>query len=159
MAAEPMERANYARTREEPASLKSSPRCQAQTRAGTSCNSPSVKGRKRCRFHGGAKGSGGQKGEANGSFKHGGFTAEAVKMRQDASRLLKMVRDDDLSLDGDDVLALEMMRALFGGKPSRAERSERNRAAWQGRDRTRWGGEDRRGWPKRPGCKGYRGTI
>lgn len=40
----------------------------------------------------GARGSGGQKGEANGGWKHGAWTGEAVQFRREASALLKAVR-------------------------------------------------------------------
>ena len=40
------------------------PRCGARTRAGTPCKAPAVRGRKRCRMHGGARGSGAPRGEA-----------------------------------------------------------------------------------------------
>lgn len=151
----PMERRNYAPAREEPLSLKLAPRCQAQRMSGGSCNSPAVKGKTVCRKHGGAKGSGGPKGEANGAYKHGGYTSEAIAMRQHASQLLRVVRAGDYDLNADDQLTLEMMRLLFGGKETREQRSARNKAAWGCRDRTKWGGQDRRGWPKHPGCKGY----
>ncbi|WP_447754275.1 HGGxSTG domain-containing protein [Sphingopyxis fribergensis] len=40
------------------------------TRNGKACQSPAVKGKKRCRMHGGAKGSGAQPGNRN-AWKHG----------------------------------------------------------------------------------------
>ena len=43
----------------------SAPRCGAKTRKGTPCKSPAARGKKRCRMHGGAKGSGAQKGNRN----------------------------------------------------------------------------------------------
>jgi hypothetical protein len=46
-------------------------RCGATTRSGTPCRSPAVTGRRRCRMHGGAPGSGGPKGRRNGNYKHG----------------------------------------------------------------------------------------
>jgi hypothetical protein len=41
-----------------------------------------VKGRKRCRMHGGAHGSGAPSGERNGNFRHGFYTAEAIAERK-----------------------------------------------------------------------------
>jgi hypothetical protein len=40
--------------------MLSSPRCGARTRSGNACQSPAVRGKKRCRMHGGAAGSGGR---------------------------------------------------------------------------------------------------
>ena len=48
-------------------------RCRARTR-GTPCQSPAVHGKRRCRMHGGAAGSGGQLGNRN-AFKHGAYSA------------------------------------------------------------------------------------
>lgn len=44
-------------------------------------------------MHGGGKGSGAPCGEANGSFKHGGWTREAVEARREAAAILKAVRE------------------------------------------------------------------
>ncbi|MFZ1148666.1 MAG: HGGxSTG domain-containing protein [Xanthobacteraceae bacterium] len=38
--------------------MLSSPRCGAMTRSGRPCRSPAVRGKRRCRMHGGAAGSG-----------------------------------------------------------------------------------------------------
>ena len=93
---------------------------------------------------------------------HGGFTAEAIELRRDARRLLDAIRDTKeetaLPADSEALRLLELYRELLGHrKLTRAEKSERNKAAWSSRDRTKWGGEDRRGWPKHPGRNGYRG--
>jgi hypothetical protein len=56
-------------------------RCGAKTRNGTPCAAPAVKGRKRCRMHGGAKGSGAPKGNRN-ALKTGLHTAEERDLRQ-----------------------------------------------------------------------------
>ena len=40
-----------------PSRLRRAPRCLAQTRRGTPCQSPAVAGKTRCRMHGGAAGS------------------------------------------------------------------------------------------------------
>lgn len=55
------------------------PRCGAKTKRnnGDPCRSPAVQGKQRCRIHGGAKGSGGQKDNQN-ALKHG-FTTEKAK--------------------------------------------------------------------------------
>jgi len=56
--------------------MLSSLRCGAKTRSGRPCNSPSVHGKKRCRMHGGALGSGAPRGNKN-ALKHGRYTREA----------------------------------------------------------------------------------
>lgn len=65
--------------------------CGAKTRAGSSCRCPAMKGKTRCLRHGG-KSPGAPMGEANGSYRHGGETNEAIALRQEASRLLKAIR-------------------------------------------------------------------
>jgi hypothetical protein len=62
----------------EPEHLRDAARCGAKTRSGKPCRSPAVTGKRRCRMHGGAPGSGGPKGSRNGNYKHGRYTAEAV---------------------------------------------------------------------------------
>lgn len=57
-------------------------RCGAKTRAGHPCRQAAVRGRNRCRMHGGAKGSGGPPGERNGNFKRGKYTREAKTFRR-----------------------------------------------------------------------------
>jgi hypothetical protein len=39
-------------------------------------------GKRRCRMHGGAAGSGGPKGPRNGNYKHGRYTAETMATRR-----------------------------------------------------------------------------
>ena len=72
-------------------SMNAAPRCLARTRRGSLCQCPANRGKVRCRIHGGAKGSGAPKGAANGSYKHGAWTKEAVELRRAAARLLKTV--------------------------------------------------------------------
>ncbi|WP_422110923.1 HGGxSTG domain-containing protein [Erythrobacter longus] len=55
--------------------MAKAPRCLAKTRKGTACQSPAVKGSKRCRMHGG-KGSGAPKGNSN-ALMHGARSANA----------------------------------------------------------------------------------
>src|ERR1700675_2640532 len=47
--------------------------CGARTRSGTPCKSAPVTGRRRCRMHGGADGSGAPEGSKNGNYKHGRY--------------------------------------------------------------------------------------
>jgi hypothetical protein len=56
--------------------------CGARTRAGRPCRQAAVTERGRCRMHGGAKGSGGPRGERNGNYRHGRWTREGVEMRR-----------------------------------------------------------------------------
>jgi hypothetical protein len=44
-------------------------------------------------MHGGARGSGAPKGEANGMWKHGGWSNDAVALRREASKLMKDLRE------------------------------------------------------------------
>lgn len=74
--------------------LTNAPLCQARTRAGRSCRCPVVRGRHRCRMHGG-KNAGAPKGQANGMWKHGGETREAVALRTQASRLVRLLAKPD----------------------------------------------------------------
>ena len=76
-----------------PILLTNAPLCQARTRAGGSCRSPAVRGKRVCRMHGGAS-PGAPKGERNGMWKHGGDTVEAVALRRAARRVLRVVRED-----------------------------------------------------------------
>src|SRR5262245_22350864 len=72
-------------------SMLTSPRCGAKTRSGELCRSPAVSGKKRCRMHGGAPGSGAPKGNAN-ALKHGIFTREAIAERRQVQELLRNSR-------------------------------------------------------------------
>lgn len=72
--------------------MRESLRCGAKTRAGMSCRSPAVAGKKRCRMHGGAKGSGAPKGNQN-ALKTGLHTKEMREWRQELSELAKAARE------------------------------------------------------------------
>jgi uncharacterized protein YjcR len=76
--------------------MNQAPRCNARTRRGTPCQSPAVKGRKRCRMHGGADGGGAPEGNRN-AWKHGHYTAEAIAQRREVAALIRACRD---RLDG-----------------------------------------------------------
>jgi uncharacterized protein YjcR len=56
-------------------------RCGAKTRAGHPCKAPAVKGKNRCRMHGGAAGSGAPINNQN-ALKHGVYTRQAIEERQ-----------------------------------------------------------------------------
>jgi glucans biosynthesis protein len=79
--------------------MLSSLRCGAKTRMGTRCRSPAISGKKRCRMHGGAHGSGAPKGNQN-ALKNGNYTREALQTRaflrqqiREAKKLLKKLED------------------------------------------------------------------
>ncbi len=67
----------------QPKRLAQAPRCLARTRKGTECQSPAVKGRTRCRMHGGTN-PGAPIGNKN-AYKHGCYSAVA----KEAARFLK----------------------------------------------------------------------
>jgi hypothetical protein len=67
--------------------MLASPRCGAKTRFGSSCRSPAVRCKKRCRMHGGASGSGAPKKNRN-AFKHGLFTKAAIEERKQVQALI-----------------------------------------------------------------------
>ncbi len=71
--------------------LMSATRCGAKTRSGDPCRSPTVKGKKRCRMHGGARESGAPKGNRN-AFRHGLFTGDAITERKRIEKLLADTR-------------------------------------------------------------------
>jgi uncharacterized protein YjcR len=71
--------------------MLASPRCGAKTRCGGACRSPAVRGKKRCRMHGGAQGSGAPKANQN-ARKHGLFTREAIEERRRIGALIGEVQ-------------------------------------------------------------------
>jgi glucans biosynthesis protein len=71
--------------------MLASPRCGAKTRSGTPCKSPAVRGKKRCRMHGGAFRSGAPCGNKN-ALKHGRFTREFFDQRRRTNELIKTLR-------------------------------------------------------------------
>jgi uncharacterized protein YjcR len=74
-----------------PGPMTSSPRCGAQTRSAKPCRSPAVRGKKRCRMHGGAPGSGAPRGNQN-AYKHGLYTQDAIAQRRQIQDLLRQSR-------------------------------------------------------------------
>jgi hypothetical protein len=71
--------------------MLASPRCGAKIRSGGSCRSPALRGKRRCRMHGGAPRSGGQKGNQN-ARRHGVFTGKAIAERKQIQALLGETR-------------------------------------------------------------------
>jgi uncharacterized protein YjcR len=71
--------------------MRESPRCGAKTRRGTPCMSPAVSGKRRCRMHGGATGSGAPRGNQN-ALKHGFYRREELAERADRRKFLQQAR-------------------------------------------------------------------
>ena len=71
--------------------MLASPRCGAKIRSGGSCCSPAVRGKRRCRMHGGTPGSGAPKGNQN-ARRHGLFTRDAIVERKQIQALLGEAR-------------------------------------------------------------------
>ena len=66
-------------------------RCGAKTRSGAPCKTPPVRGRRRCRMHGGTS-PGAPKGNRN-AWKHGLRSAAAIEERRRFAALLKALRE------------------------------------------------------------------
>jgi hypothetical protein len=58
---------------------------------GASCRSPVVKGKRRCRMHGGAKGSGAPKNNRN-AYKHGVYSKEAFQQRAELRAQISLAK-------------------------------------------------------------------
>ena len=71
--------------------MLTSPRCGAKIRSGGSCRSPAVRGKRRCRMHGGAPGSGAPRRNRN-ARKHGLFTKDVIAERRQIQELLGEAR-------------------------------------------------------------------
>ena len=69
--------------------LRQAPRCGARTRTGTACQRPALRGRKRCRLHGGLS-PGAPRGHKNGNFRYGNWTAEAIGERRWLRSLVRL---------------------------------------------------------------------
>jgi hypothetical protein len=67
--------------------------CGARTRSGSPCKSAPVTGRRRCRMHGGADGSGAPSGPRNGNYKHGRHTKEVAATRRWIHEAIQTLRD------------------------------------------------------------------
>ncbi|WP_354086300.1 HGGxSTG domain-containing protein [Bradyrhizobium sp. S3.3.6] len=72
--------------------IRASLRCGAQTRNGGACRAPALRGKTRCRMHGGAWGSGAPFGNSN-AVKHGFFTGEAIEERKLVRAVLTEAED------------------------------------------------------------------
>jgi hypothetical protein len=68
--------------------MLASQRCGAKTRSGKPCMAPAVGGKRRCRMHGGARGSGAPRGNKN-ALKHGLYTGQAIAERRLVRQLIR----------------------------------------------------------------------
>ena len=71
--------------------MLSSRRCGAKTRSGAPCRAPAVRGKNRCRMHGGAPGAGAPRGNRN-ALTHGPSTREAIEERRQPRALPRQSR-------------------------------------------------------------------
>jgi hypothetical protein len=78
--------------------MRSSLRCGAKTRSGKPCMAPAVSGKRRCRMHGGAPGSGAPFGNQN-ALKSGVFTREAIEERRALQDLMRSARQLALKIE------------------------------------------------------------
>lgn len=78
------------RTERKHYAFESAPRCGARTKNnnGKPCRCPAIKGKARCRVHGGAKGSGAPRYNLN-ALKHGETTGEAKAFREEIRLAIK----------------------------------------------------------------------
>lgn len=67
-------------------------RCGVRTRTGAPCQAPAIRGRARCRMHGG-RSPGAPKGVANGNYVSGRWTEEAVEIKAAVRALVKASRE------------------------------------------------------------------
>jgi hypothetical protein len=74
------------------APMLATPRCGAKTRAGRPCVSPAVRGKRRCRMHGGAPGSGAPLGNKN-ALKTGRYTRKAKAEHKKILEILRHARE------------------------------------------------------------------
>ena len=76
----------------QPENLANAPRCGAKTRSDAECRSPVVRGKRRCRMHGGTN-PGAPKNNRN-AWKHGDRSAEAeeqLKTITESTRILRLL--------------------------------------------------------------------
>lgn len=89
------------RTEKKCYAFEHAPRCGARTKSndGKPCKCPAIRGKKRCRVHGGAQGSGAPKYNHN-ALKHGETTTEAKafrsEVRQAIQRSKKIIKEFEL---------------------------------------------------------------
>ena len=79
--------------------MRESARCGARTRKGTPCQAPAVRGKTRCRMHGGAKGSGAPIGNRN-ALKHGMYTKAALEEQKALRNMIRQMNESLREIDG-----------------------------------------------------------
>ncbi|WP_425128227.1 HGGxSTG domain-containing protein [Qipengyuania flava] len=94
----------------QPEILANAPRCGAKTRSGSPCRSPAVKGRRRCRMHGGTN-RGAPKGNQN-AWLHGNRSAEAEMQLKELSQANRDLRLSRKLREGRHLTAKELDRVL-----------------------------------------------
>lgn len=67
-----------------------SQKCSAKTRVGTLCQSSPVRGKRRCRMHGGTN-NGAPKGNKN-AFKHGLYSRKSIQNRKEVNSLIRQYK-------------------------------------------------------------------
>lgn len=78
------------RTEKKHYAFESAPRCGARTKGnqGKPCRCPAIRGKSRCRVHGGARGSGARIGNIN-ALKHGANTHQSKTFKAEIRQLLQ----------------------------------------------------------------------
>ena len=78
------------RTEKKRYAFETAPRCGAKTKSnkGKPCRCPAIRGKTRCRVHGGAKGSGAPRYNHN-ALKHGETTTEAKAFRSEIRQAIQ----------------------------------------------------------------------
>ncbi len=115
--------------------MHAAPRCGARTRSGGGCLAHAVRGRGRCRMHGGARGSGAQAGNTN-ALRHGDWSRAARARRRWTAEVIALAQATLARMgpdwDGDAAAWLTQAQAdgarlglsgAGGGKPDRAGHS------------------------------------
>lgn len=74
-----------------PMQTEDAPRCGARTRSGAPCQSSPVRGKKRCRMHGGTS-PGAPRGNQR-ALKSGEYTREALSQKREARAILKSLKE------------------------------------------------------------------
>ena len=100
------------------------PRCEAQTRQNTRCQSPAVHGKRRCRMHGGHL-QGAPRGNQH-AVKHGLYTAEAMTQRRRAKvqrfHLQMLIQLARSGIDSPEAYAAFLDRRFAHLPPAEAQR-------------------------------------
>lgn len=73
--------------------FNNAPRCGARTKRnnGSPCRAPAIRGKRRCRIHGGSMGSGAQKSNKN-ALKHGSSTTDIKRFKKEIKEILHQVK-------------------------------------------------------------------